>query len=209
MPILSAEPSIFPAGLLRAEPSGDAAPFALGQAGWVPSESATVLDQSVDEQRCWQVLYTKARQEKAVARELLRAEVPFYLPLIPKTAVRRGRRSTSYLPLFTGYVFLWGNEQERIRALKTNRLSRILPVERPEELVNDLRQIEQLIAAEAPLTIEERLQPGDPVRVTDGPFAGLEGTVLVRRGRRRLLVAVNFLQQGASVEIDDFMLEPC
>jgi len=45
--------------------------------------------------------------------------------------------------------------------------------------------------------------------VKAGPFAGLEGTVVVRRGETRLLVAVNFLQQGASVEIDDFVLEPC
>ena len=37
---------------------------------------------------------------------------------------------------------------------------------------------------------------------------GLEGTILSRRGDCRLLVAVNFLQQGASVAIDDCMLEP-
>jgi len=209
MPILGAEPSIFPATLLEAPPTGEATSSSDDAATWAPAAGTTGLDEASDDERIWQVLYTKARQEKAVARELLRAEVPFYLPLIPKTAMRRGRRSTSYLPLFTGYVFLLGNEEERVRALKTNRLSRILPVEQPEQLIHDLRQIEQLIAAEAPLTIEERLQPGDQVRVISGPFAGLEGTVLVRRGRRRLLVAVNFLQQGASVEIDDFMLEPC
>jgi hypothetical protein len=31
--------------------------------------------------------------------------------------------------------------------------------------------------------------------------------VLVRRNHTRLLVSVDFLQQGASVEIDDFLLE--
>jgi len=184
MPILGAEPSIFPASLFE--------------------QSLTDV-----EDRRWQVLYTKARQEKAVARELLGSEVPFYLPLVAKTSLRRGRRSTSYLPLFTGYVFLFGNEAERLRALQTNRLSRILPVEDADLLQHDLRQVQQLISAKAPLTIEQRLQPGDPVRVKAGPFAGLEGTVVVRRGETRLLVAVNFLQQGASVEIDDFVLEPC
>jgi hypothetical protein len=29
-----------------------------------------------------------------------------------------------------------------------------------------------------------------------------------RRGEMRLLVSITFLQQGASVEIDDFLLEP-
>jgi hypothetical protein len=36
----------------------------------------------------------------------------------------------------------------------------------------------------------------------------LEGTVLVRRGKTRLIVSITFLQQGASVEVDDFNLEP-
>jgi hypothetical protein len=36
---------------------------------------------------------------------------------------------------------------------------------------------------------------------------GLEGTVLVRRGVTHLLVSVNFLQQGASIEVEDYLLE--
>jgi hypothetical protein len=36
----------------------------------------------------------------------------------------------------------------------------------------------------------------------------MEGSVLVRRGETRLLVAIDFLQRGASVAIEDYMLEP-
>jgi len=183
MPILKKEPIIFPEDLLDA----DAAP---------------------DDDRWWQVLYTKARQEKALARELLKSGVPFYLPLIAKETARRGRRITSHIPLFVGYVFLLGNHDDRLRTMQTNRISRVLDVDDSESLVYDLRQIRQLIASGAPLTVESRLVPGDRVRVKHGPFAGLEGTVLQRRGKTRLLVAVNFLQQGASVEVDDFYLDP-
>ena len=42
----------------------------------------------------------KSRQEKSLARQLLGMEVPFYLPLIPKTTLIRGRRFTSQIPLF-------------------------------------------------------------------------------------------------------------
>jgi hypothetical protein len=35
----------------------------------------------------------------------------------------------------------------------------------------------------------------------------MEGTVIVRRGETRLLVCVNFLQQGASIEVQDYLLE--
>jgi transcriptional antiterminator RfaH len=183
MPILKEEPCLYPETLLDEAP-GDMA------------------------DRRWFALYTKARQEKSLARELLKLQIPFYLPLVRKANVSRGRKRISQMPLFGGYVFLFGADEERIRCLATNRISRVLAVERPEQLVFDLRQFRQLIAANAPLTIEARLAPGRRVRVRQGPFAGLEGTVLKRRAETRLLVAINFLQKGASVEIDDFSLEP-
>jgi transcriptional antiterminator RfaH len=183
MPILGEEPDVYPE-LLLDEP---------------PSEAAD---------RRWFAIYTKARQEKSLARELLKYRIPFYLPLVRKTSVSRGRRRTSRTPLFGGYVFLYGAEEERVRTLATNRVSRVLPVEDPEQLVFDLRQLRQLIVAGAPLTIESRLAPGRHVRVRQGAFAGVEGIVVKRRGETRLLVSINFLQQGASVEIDDFLLEP-
>lgn len=182
MPILAEEPSLYPDDLLElasAEPSGGR----------------------------WWVLYTKARQEKAISRELLAHRIAFYLPLIRKTSVVRGRNLCSHVPLFSGYVFLYGSEEARTRSLMTNRVSRVLDVDDPDRLLHDLRQLRQLIASDAPLTVESRLVAGNRVRVRHGTFAGLEGTVLRRRGRTRLLVSVNFLQQGASVEVDDFLLE--
>jgi len=158
--------------------------------------------------RSWWVLYTKARQEKSLARELLQWQVPFYLPQIRKARRVRGRRIESFLPLFSGYLFLLGDESERLQSLKTNRVSRVLPVRDADRLVFDLRQLSHLIASNAPLTVESRLQPGDRVRVRAGVLAGLEGVVLHRRGGTRLLIVVDFLQQGASVEIDDDLLEP-
>jgi len=158
--------------------------------------------------RRWWVLYTKSRQEKALSQQLLSQEVPFYLPLVRKAHVCRGRRFFSRVPVFAGYVFMYGSEQERLCSLTTNRISRILPVHAPDRLCHDLRQLFRLIASEAPLTIESRLGPGRRVRVRHGALAGLEGTVLARHGRTRLLVAVDFLQQGASVDVEDCFLEP-
>jgi transcriptional antiterminator RfaH len=153
------------------------------------------------------VAYTKPRQEKALSRELFRQQTPFYLPLVKKT-LPGARRRSSHTPLFAGYLFLFASETQRIRTLTTNRVLRILQVSDAERLVSDLRQFRQLISSNAPLTVESRLSRGDRVRVRTGPFAGIEGTVLHRRGGTRLLVSIDFLQRGASVEIDDFLLEP-
>jgi transcriptional antiterminator RfaH len=45
------------------------------------------------------------------------------------------------------------------------------------------------------------------VRVRTGPLRGFEGQVMRRHGSQRLVVAVRFLNQGASVELEDVDLE--
>jgi transcriptional antiterminator RfaH len=158
--------------------------------------------------RQWWAIYTKSRQEKSLARELFARKIPFYLPLVESSNCYRGRRVSSHKPLFASYVFLFGTDQERVESLKTNRISRVLDVHDPDVLVHDLAQLQQLILSGAPLTVEDRLSAGNRVRIKSGPMAGLEGTVIERRGETRLLVSVDFLQKGASVALDDFQVEP-
>ena len=158
-------------------------------------------------QRQWSVIYAKARQEKALARDMFANEIPYYLPMAKKTSIYGKRRITTQLPLFPGYLFFHGTEGERVKVLQTNRTSRILPVDDSVDLHCDLLWLEQMIASGMPLTVENQLTAGHRVRIRRGPLAGLEGTVLIRRGISRLLVSVDFLQQGASVAIDDHLLE--
>jgi len=185
VPILAQEPTIHPHDLLT---------------------SLSLVGESSD--RVWWAVYTRSRQEKAVARELFRYQVPFYLPLIPSDRVVSGRRIRSFLPLFAGYIFVFGSDDERILTLKTNRISRILPVTDQEQLCGDLSQVRQLIASDAPLSVERRLQTGQKVRIKTGPFRDFEGTISRRHGRQRLVVAVSFLNQGVSVELEDAMVQP-
>jgi transcriptional antiterminator RfaH len=158
--------------------------------------------------RVWWAVYTKSRQEKVFSQYLLANQIPHYLPLVQKTCLSGGRKFSACVPLFPGYVFMLGSEQERIYSLTSNRVSRILPVHDPLRLRAELEQLFRLIVSGAPLTVEQRLAPGNRVRIRRGALAGLEGTVLVRRGKTRLIVSITFLQQGASVEVDDFNLEP-
>ncbi len=183
MPLLAYEPDLFPEGL---------------------------LDDFVRQDDCcaWWVLYTMSRREKELMRRLHAAEVGFYAPLVKQRhRSPGGRLRTTYLPLFPGYVFLHGDDSQRRQALETNCVSRCWRVTDSDRLVDDLRQIRRLIEAEAPLTCEARLEPGQRVRVCRGPFTGIEGVIVKRHGQQRLLVAVEFLQRGASVQIDDCSVE--
>lgn len=185
MPILAKEPHLFPDHL-----------FSLEDLGRSAAER-------------WWALYTRSRREKQLMRYLLSLQVPFFCPLAPQT--RRspaGRVRTSFLPLFANYVFLYGDGTSHSLALKTNCVSRTIAVPDDRQLTHDLRQIHFLLQKDVPVMPETKVEAGARVRIRSGFLAGLEGIVVKRDRQRRLIVAVDFLQQGASVLLDDFDIEP-
>jgi transcriptional antiterminator RfaH len=184
MPILSAEPDLYPDDLLERE-------------HWPANAD-----------QCWWALYTRSRCEKELMRRLRALNIPYYGPTIEKRGrTPKGRINTSYVPLFANYVFLYGDATQRYAALTTNCVSRDLAVVEGEQLAHDLRQLRRLIQSGLPITPEAKLEPGARVRMRSGPLVGQEGIVIRRHGETRLLVAVKFLQQGATVQIDECDLE--
>src|SRR5262249_29768304 len=105
MPILAPETNLFPSSLL---------------------DDFT----SLQSERGWWAVRTKSRMEKSLARQLRAMEVPFYLPLIPKTTAIGRRRVKSLVPLFGGYLFVYGNDDERTQVLATNRTAQTWPAPR-------------------------------------------------------------------------------
>lgn len=185
MPILKPEPDIFPANLLEIA-AGDS------------SSSGN-----------WYCLYTLSRMEKSLLRKLIGRAISCYSPMVARRfRSPAGRLRTAFMPLFPNYVFLSGNEADRQFALTTNCVSSIREVPSPDSLVRDLRQIHAALIAGVPLTPEARLEKGQWVRVSAGPFKGFEGEVLRREGKTRLLLRLNFLEQGASMELDEAVLKP-
>ncbi|MHC4443441.1 MAG: transcription termination/antitermination NusG family protein [Planctomycetota bacterium] len=66
----------------------------------------------------WYVAHTRSRNEKALANELQHMKIFNYLPLTPhqtRSPVTR-RISRSNLPVFPGYLFFKGTEEQRYRA---------------------------------------------------------------------------------------------
>jgi transcriptional antiterminator RfaH len=179
----------------------------------LPAEKEVFPDHLFDEpreasfeDRCWWVMHTRPRQEKSLARQMGDAQVPFYLPLVRRRLLIRGRKLISHVPLFPGYFFLLGSREERVQALSTHRVVNSLVVHDQERLWRDLRQVWGLIATGAPITPEDRLAPGVPVEIRSGPLAGLHGTILRTASGRRFVVQVDFIQRGASVMLDDVHL---
>ena len=163
----------------------------------------------------WRVAYVRSRQEKELARLLLRLGVPFYLPLAEKQVRRAGRRFVSFLPLFPGYLFFRGARGPRGLAAERgatarwdDRLVSVLEVPDQPRLDAELRVLWRLQQSGAAFEDFPYLAPGDAVEVIDGPFQGLRGTVLREKGKTRLVVSVSFLRQSVAAELEREALAP-
>ncbi|MCE9533575.1 MAG: hypothetical protein K8T89_20990, partial [Planctomycetes bacterium] len=153
----------------------------------------------------WWVLHTRPRAEKSLARRLLRQDAQFFLPLFPRVKCVGGRVHSTQVPLFPGYLFLRGDADVRLTALETNLVARCIPVVDEERLHASLASVYQLMLAEAPLHPENRIGPGTPVEIVDGPLTGLTGKIIRRGKSLRFVVEVELLQRGVSVEIERWM----
>jgi transcription termination/antitermination protein NusG len=156
----------------------------------------------------WIVLWTKARQEKAVARFLNAQNMPHYLPLIQRKTVARGRKFTSSVPLFPGYVFLQGTLDHAYAAISTKRVCQLIEVQDQNRFVQEIGQIQRALEITGTLELYPFAVIGRRCRVARGPFMGLEGVISSRLGATRLVLEVGILGQGAALEMDIDLIEP-
>ena len=131
-------PALYPAGLL----------------------SAQALGRETAHERGWWLAHTRPRQEKAVASALFARSVGYFLPLVTRKSLTRGRLRSARIPLFPGYVFVHGDEGDRLSVLKTNRVVTVQPVPDGQQLRRNLFQFAVAIASGAPFVREARLRPG-------------------------------------------------
>ena len=148
----------------------------------------------------WEIAHLRSRQEKSVARLLLDAAIPFYLPQIEQRKSRSGRTFVSHLPLFPGYIFLRRVEGLRQTLWRTSAVANMIEVPDQARLTAELLQIRELQASGAMLTPCVEVVPGDAVRIKSGAFSGYSGVVIEERGSERLIVSVSILRKSVSVE---------
>lgn len=165
------------------------------------------LDDPQAESRQWWAVYTRNRREKQLAQVLHDHGIPFYLPLVE--ARRLGGKELAHVPLFASYLFLLGTARERILAMSTRLVTRILPVENQEQLRSDLVTIHRLVGTNRPMRIDSLCPPARGLmRIAHGELTGVQGMVTQEDGENRLVVRFNYLNQGVSFPIEDAVLEP-
>ncbi|MCP4610953.1 MAG: hypothetical protein GY845_19780 [Planctomycetes bacterium] len=150
----------------------------------------------------WWVVHTRSRNEKALAHDLISKDVSYFLPMSWKVSRKSRRKIRSLLPLFTGYLFFCGLENQRVELLKTNRVANLIEVDDQQKLLGELVQVNQALQSNAPLIPHKYIKTGQRCRIIAGPLIGMEGIVVRTQNATRLVLQIDMLGQAASVEID-------
>jgi transcriptional antiterminator RfaH len=175
------------------------------------SENPAMLHPPVDSlmqiEGTWWVAHTKPRNEKALAWDLVDRGIAYFLPMIQKTTFSGGRKRRGLMPLFSSYLFICGDDPQRLAALATDRVCRIIEVADQATLISELHSLERALSEGAEFNLYPFAVVGQRCRVRKGPFEGIEGTVVSRDSVARLVLQVSLLGCGAVMEVDVGLLE--
>lgn len=157
----------------------------------------------------WVAVYTVARHEKVVARQLEERRIETFLPLYRSLHRWKDRRKLVELALFPGYVFVRMSTDSKLRVLQVPGVVSIVSFNGelaalPEQEINALRDgLENRLYAE-PCPY---LRVGKRVRVIRGPMAGAEGILSRKKDKCRVVISVDVLMRSVAVEVDATDLE--
>jgi transcription antitermination factor NusG len=158
----------------------------------------------------WYAAYTSANHEKRVAEQLVVRSVEHFLPVYASVRRWKDRRVTLQLPLFPGYVFVRMALQDRLRVQQVPGVARLVgfdgtPAALPEEEIEALRAC---IGSGVQAEPHPYLRVGRRVRVKGGPMTGMEGILVRRKGKLRVVVSVDQIQRSVAIEVDASELFP-
>jgi len=152
---------------------------------------------------CWYAAHTQPRHEKNVERHLRMREIETYLPLHREVRLWNQRRAEVTIPLFPGYVFVRLYLKDRLKALEHPSVVSFVSFSgRPATLPDTEIQALRNTLAQREAEPYPYLTPGKRVRIRSGPLAGLEGTIVRKKGRLRMIVSVDFLQRSIAVDME-------
>lgn len=161
----------------------------------------------------WYVCHTRSRHEKKVDRLLAERGFETFLPVARQVRRWKDRRKAVEFVMFPGYTFVRASLTDIGRVLATTGVVDVVrsggaPVAVAHDDVDNVRR---LAAAFAQTDIESELVPlptaGARVRITSGPFQGIDAVVVDQRGSRRLLVGFEVIGQALRLDLDANSLE--
>ena len=158
----------------------------------------------------WYAVYTRANHERRVADQFAGRGIKNFLPQYESVRRWKDRKVRLQQPLFPGYLFVHIALQERLRALQVQGVVQLVgfngsPTPIPQE---DIERIREFLGQGWKAEPHPYLQTGKRARVVRGPLMGMEGIVVRRKNRSRLVLSLELIQRSMAIEMDEGDLVP-
>ena len=146
----------------------------------------------------WWVAKVKPRQEKLLAADFLDEGIEYFLPLYAKNTPRPGttHHRIFNVPLFPGYISFAQNQPHNI--YRSGRVVNLIEIRHQRRFIHELNQIYFALLGNAPIEpVFDTFREGALVKITHGPFTGIEGIVSKDPASNRLILSVECLGNAA------------
>ena len=152
----------------------------------------------------WIVVRSKPRSEKIAYAQLKEKEIEAYLPLLKERRKWSDRKKWVEFPLFSSYLFAKIEIKNSIFVLQTHGVSSLVKFGEEIAIVQDevVNAIKLAIDGGYQLTPAEYFIAGNAVEVIEGPMRGVKGIVAQLKGKDRLVIKIDAIQQALSIDID-------
>ena len=158
----------------------------------------------------WYAVHVRAQAEKKVADALSMQGYECLLPTYRERRKWSDRDKILELPLFPGYVFSRFDVRRRLPILKTTGVLGILGTGAIPQALDpaEIDRIQTVTKTGFPAQPWPFLKTGQKVRIMAGPLTGVEGLLVARRGRARVVLSVTQLGRSIAVQVESDAVRP-
>ncbi|MSO55845.1 MAG: UpxY family transcription antiterminator [Acidobacteria bacterium] len=158
----------------------------------------------------WYAIWTRSRHEHVVRDQISRKSYEAFLPTITRWSRWKDRKKKIDWPLFPGYCFARFDPAEAVGILKCTGVVNIVSFEgKPASIPEDeIESIRRLVTSELQYDPCPLIHEGMMVEVKHGALKGVIGRLVRKGAHARLILSVELIGQGVSVEVDAADVKP-
>lgn len=168
------------------------------------------VDHMSTTEKKWFAVYTRYRSEKYVCDRLTKKGIENYVPLLKYTRVYTRKKKLVELPLISCYIFVYITKEEYVKVLQTENVISFLKlrgslISIPQKEMDIMKWVvgEELVEK----VHNGKIDKGSKVEIISGNLTGIKGTVVKRKSKKYVQVALETLGYTLEINVAEEMLQ--
>jgi transcription antitermination factor NusG len=161
--------------------------------------------ESAETKKYWFALYTKPRGEFKAHEQLIAEGIESYLPVVTRLKQWSDRKKKVTEPLLRSYIFIYGDEQDRLISLEQRAIVRcVFDAGRPAKIPDwQIDNLKKMLETESNVIVHNGIVPGAKVIIKEGPFEGIIGTIVQGEAGKSISVTIDLLNRSVIARLPD------